>query len=576
MCAPVPLVVVVALPLNPMSNPVAKRQIEERNKARMQQAGMAHLWESCAKFCCPEKVQTARNLAQVADENYRSEPQRVNDTAISGLRILSGGIKSWVCPGPSSAWFGWVPHASLESDTQVKDWLADCTDRADKLMEAAGFYTESHLVFQDLGVFGTAGLFIDSTGEAPLTIQALSPTQFTFAVDFDRKLSAVRVTYHLSADAMLEKFGDNVPDTVRADIAAQKGETMHEFIHAVIRRPNAEMLESEAYLGNPLRMPWASYWIHVQREVVMEEGGYEEMPFVVPRWRIVTGTNGLYGVAPAMDALASARGVNLMDMLLATTAELAINPRIKAPPGTGAVDLSPGGITEVDAGMEGPTEWLSESSRGGHQVGENFIQRKEAQVLRAFHADLFEQLAPIAQKREMTNGLVDALQRESIARISPAMGQLATDYVGPAMHRIFMILRRKGLFAEPPDSAFYTDGAGARYLIFPRVVQTSRMAQALNSRKVFAYRAAMERLLPLAELKPELMDLYNWEVMHRDLDRGDGMPIGWHLTDEEVQQLREARAQQQQQMQQQALIAEMATKQPEALASAAQAMGAAA
>ena len=556
-----------------MSNPNAKRQIDERNKARIQQAHMSKRWEECARFCCPEKEVTARNLAQISNENYTPEPVRMDDTAVNGLRVLSGGIKAWVCPGPTTAWFSWEPHASLENDTQVKDWLADCTARADKIIDRAGFYTQSHLVFQDLGVFGTAGLFIDSTGDAPLTIKALSPTQFTFAVDFDGELSAVRVTYWLTAEAMLEKFGaENVPDTVRLDVESNKGETMHEMIHAVYRRPNAEILESEAYQGNPLRMPWASCWIHVQREVFMEEGGYEEMPFVVPRWRLVTGGNDLYGVAPALDALASERGVNLMDMVLAVNAEISINPRIKAPPGTGAVDLSPGGITQVDAGMDGPVEWLSDGPRGMLQ-SENFLKRKEKQVLRAFHADLFEQLAPIAQERQMTNGLVEALQRESVARISPAMGQLASGYIDPVMQRIFMVLRRRGQFAEPPDSAFYTDAAGQRYLVFPRVVQTSRMAAALNSRKVFAYRSAMERILPLVQIKPDLLDLYNWEVMHRDLDRGDGMPVGWHLSEEERFQLRAARAEAQQAQQEQAMAMELATKQPDIAMQAAQAAG---
>jgi hypothetical protein len=183
--------------------------------------------------------------------------------------------------------------------------------------------------------------------------------------------------------------------------------------------------------------------------------------------------------------------------------------------------------------------------------------------MRAFHADLFEQLAPIAQKREMTNGLVEALQRESLSRISPAMGRLSQEFVEPAMLRIFMILYRAGIFALPPDAAFYYNAAGEKYLIFPRVAQTSRMAQALNSRKVWAYRSAVERVLTLSQLMPEVMDIYNWDAMHRDLDRGDGMPTEWHRTEDEVMDLRQARAEAQQQQQQQQMALEMATKQPE-------------
>ena len=136
-----------------------------------------------------------------------------------------------------------------------------------------------------------------------------------------------------------------------------------------------------------------------------------------------------------------------------------------------------------------------------------------------------------------------------------------------------MVCYRAGVFAPPPDAAFYTDASGARYLVFPRVAQTSRMAQALNSRKVWAYRAAMERVLPLAEMRPELLDMYNFDTIHRDLDRGDGMPKEWHLDEEEVEQLRAARAQQQQAQQQAAMAMELATKQPDLAVAAAQAAG---
>lgn len=550
----------------------AEIEIDERNKGRLVQAGWAQLWHSCAKFCCPEKADSMRNLAQSVNNTYRPEPQRQNDVAIDGLRVFSGGLKTWVCPGPASGWFSWEPHPALEDNTEVKDWLADCVLRADAAMNAGGFYSGAHSIFEDLGVVAVGAMFIDSTGDLPLTCCALAASEFVFTVDFQKRPNAVRVTYHKSAQALLEQFGDeNLPDSVRTDVANNKGETMHEIIHSVYLRPEKDRIEGEDYAGNPKRMPYASCWIHVDKKVIISEGGYEEMPYVIPRWRVPTGGDGLYGVSPAMDALASARGVNLMDMLAATQVEVALNPRILAPTGTGAIDLSPGGITQKTPGGDEPKEWLSDGSRTGIQASENFISRKEAQVLRAFHADLFDKLAPIAQKREMTNGLVDALERESLGRISPAMGRISQEFIDLALRRVFMICYRAGIFAPPPDAAFYTDAAGSRYLVFPRVAQTSRMAQALNSRKVWAYRAAMERTLPLAAIKPELLDIYNFDVIHRDLDRSDGMPDGWHLDEDETEQLRAARAQQMQAQQQAAMAMELATKQPELAAAAAQA-----
>lgn len=558
-----------------MSKTVAEIQIGERDKGRLEQAAWASLWHSCARFCCPEKAQSMRTLAQtVTGPGYRPEPQRHNDAAVDGLRVFSGGMKTWACPGPGSGWWMWIPHPALSDSTDVKDWLADCVERADNAMDAGGFYSGAHSVFEDLGLIATAGFFTDSTGDMPLTCSALSASEFVFTVDFQGRPNGVWVTYFKSADSLIAEFGkENVPERVRQEAATNKGETMHEIIHAVVERPENERSKAEDYGGNPLRMPFVSYWIHVTDKRVMREGGYDEMPFAIPRWRVPTGSKRLYGVSPAMDALASARGVNLMDMLQATQVEVQLNPRILAPPGIGAIDLSPGGVTARPVGGEAPAAWLHEASRSGIQAADGFISRKEAQVLRAFHADLFEKLAPIAKQRQMTNGLVEALERESLSRISPAMGRIGQEFIDPVMRRIFMILFRAGLFAPPPDEAYYTDSVGRRYLVFPRVAQTSRMAQALNGRKAWAYRNAMDRIAPLAPFKPEVLDIYNFDNIHRDLDRNDGMPEDWHRSEEDVEALHQARIQAQQKAQAQRLVADMATKQPEALAQAAGMMG---
>lgn len=554
----------------------AEIEIENRNKGRIAQAPWSRLWHSCARFACPEKTDSMRNLASSTNNGYRPDPQRHNDVAIDGLRIFSGGLKSWVCPGPSSGWISWVPHPALEGNTDVKDWLADCTVRADAQMNVGGFYSAAQSIFEDLGLTSTGALFIDSTGDMPLSCTALAVSEFTFTLTFDKRIASVQVTYHKSASALKEMFGgDNLPSVVRQDVASDRGETVHEIIHAVYTRTAEELSMKEGetnYESNPQKMKYGSCWIHVGQKSEMRSGGYEEMPFVIPRWRVPTGTDGLYGVSPAMDALASARGVNLMDMLAATQVEVALNPRIKAPPGTGPIDLSPGGVTPILGTGDGPQEWLSQSSSSGIQGAENFIARKEAQILRAFHADLFEKLAPIAQKREMTNGLIDALERESLSRISPAAGRISQEFIDPSMQRIFMVLYRAGIFAPPPDEAFYTDAAGNRYLVFPRVVQTSRISQALNSRKAFAYRAAMERVIPMAQLKPELLDPYNFDAIYRDLDRNEGMPADWHFDEDEVAEIRQVRAEVQQAQQKQAMAMELATKQPELIGQAAQAM----
>jgi hypothetical protein len=264
-----------------------------------------------------------------------------------------------------------------------------------------------------------------------------------------------------------------------------------------------------------------------------------------------------------MAALADIRGVNLMEMLLATLGELAVNPRLKANSShTGAIDLSPGGVTWVTS-QESLNEW---APAGRYDVGDATVTRGEQRIRRAFHADLFETLAPIVQNREINNFVADAVQREAASRISPAMAQFAGDFFGPATRRFFMILYRKGYFGEPPEEAFTRDAVGNRYFLYPAYVQTNRMSRVLNSRKSFAFQNAMGRIAPLLPVVPGLLDLYKIPDALRDLDRGDGMPVDWHRDEAEIEAMQQARAQAEQQAMAQQVAAQAMGSKPTEIA----------
>jgi len=545
-----------------MSAGIAERETKMRDRLRVEQGHWLKLWHDCAAFCMPHKAQVVRSshVAQITAPQWN--PQRSNSVAIDSLNVLSGGCRSWITPGGAEGWGGiWEPHPYLAKSKKVKDWLADGTLRSVPVLEAGGFFTGSHELYSDLGVFGTSGMFLDEGKETPLACHTKPPSEFVFMRGWEGEVTRVILTYSRTAQQLVDMFGrENVPPRVAADIEAQKPDELHEVIHAIYGRSDDEM--KAKYGDDPAGMRFASCWIHVSERKVMKESGYPEMPMVIPRW-LTWSDSSVYGTSPAMQALADIRGLCLNDMLMATLAELQINPRVKTRPGqSGAVDLAPGGVTQetVEGGV---SEW---ATQGRWAEGEAFTGRKEQQVRRTFHADLFEAIAPLIQKREVTNYVAQAVEREAVGRISPAMGRLASDFINPSARRIFMMLYRAGVFDEAPEEAFYTDAGGQRYLLYPRAVQTNRMSQALNSRKAWAFNNAMTRIAPLAAVKPELLDIYDFETIARDLDRGDGMPKEWHLDEDAVEKLREAREQQRQAAMAQQVTADLITKQPKAVA----------
>ena len=138
-----------------------------------------------------------------------------------------------------------------------------------------------------------------------------------------------------------------------------------------------------------------------------------------------------------------------------------------------------------------------------------------------------------------------------------------------------MILYRKGIFAPPPDEAFYTDASGARYLLFPKTIQTNRMARAINGKKNISFSNLMNRVLPIAEAgRPEVLDNYKWDDICRDMDVADGVPSEWHETPEDVEKLRAARAQAQKEAAAQEAALKAIASKPAEVAALAQQVGA--
>ena len=102
--------------------------------------------------------------------------------------------------------------------------------------------------------------------------------------------------------------------------------------------------------------------------------------------------------------------------------------------------------------------------------------------------------------------------------------------------------------ARAVPGAFYEDKAGQRFLVLPKILQANRMSRTMNARKSFAFSQSMTRALTIAQVRPEIFDLYDFETIQRDLDRGDGMPKEWTRTKDEVKKIEEAELAAQQQM----------------------------
>jgi hypothetical protein len=85
------------------------------------------------------------------------------------------------------------------------------------------------------------------------------------------------------------------------------------------------------------------------------------------------------------------------------------------------------------------------------------------------------------------------------------------------------------------------------YIPEPDVAYNSRIALAIKSLENAAFVRTSEMLLPYVQIKPDMLDNFDFDEICRDMARNDGLPARWLMEEEMVAQQRAARAQAQQQ-----------------------------
>lgn len=505
--------------------------------------GMFTLWEEVGRMTLTRKLQAltgaVSRTVNVSDTFTPYDAAILNSTAVDAVSIHAAGCNSWITPA-DGRWFKYSPPPEFERDS-VESWLSHCTEIALLYLSASNFYSRVHELYIDRVVPGTATMTAEVGKRGPLNFRIFDQGSYVIADDEDGLADTILRERNLTARQAVEKFGaETLPAKIRED-AQNKPTNLHRFLQAVYPRDLSEQRRP----GNQ-GMPFAECWLSFEEKMKLSEGGFEEIPFFTNRY-LRWSESSPWGVSPAIQALAEVRGVNYLDLLYTTLAEVTVNPRIILPQGfQGVPDLRAGGITMGGLTRDSfPQEWMT---AGRFDVGQNIIERKEKIIRNLFHVPLFEQFANI--EREITATEARFREAEKVARFSPAFTQLTTELLNPLLQRVFMLLYRAGKFPPPPRDALYQDAAGDWRMAFPRVVHTSRMALAMDALRTGALADLVALYAPMVEAGSNVLDNLDQDESFRDLARGKGLPESYIRESEARDAIRVARAQAEQAAQQ--------------------------
>jgi hypothetical protein len=193
---------------------------------------------------------------------------------------------------------------------------------------------------------------------------------------------------------------------------------------------------------------------------------------------------------------------------------------------------------------------------------------KRGQVQDIFHVplfNLFQQRA--AQHGPLTATEASLMAGEKLTQFSPVFGRLVSEMLDPVLNRVFGVLLRAGVLGAPPPSVVRAMGSRAG-VAAPSLLYKNRIMLAMQQRENANLMDFMALVTPLLNHYPQAMDALRLPEVVRTVARNNGLPEEWLRSQEEMQAIEQARAEQ--------ADAAMQMQQAEQAASAAQKLSAAA
>ena len=197
-------------------------------------------------------------------------------TAVHAVELLSSSLHGMLT-SPSTPWFSMrYRDPALQGDDAANEWLEVCMDQMYQAFNRSNFQQEIHELYYDLVVFGTAAFYVEGDRDG-LRFSARHIAEVTVAEDANGTVDTVYRKFKISARAAAQRFGEeNLPTQMTKDLKNDPHKE-HDLVHVVYPRG-----ETKGKLAK--NKPVASVYYHLDSKALISVGGFDDFPFMVPRF----------------------------------------------------------------------------------------------------------------------------------------------------------------------------------------------------------------------------------------------------------------------------------------------------
>ncbi|MGH8464842.1 MAG: portal protein, partial [Pseudomonas sp.] len=510
-------------------------------------------WRELSDFIQPMRSRLLCD--QQVNKGDRRNNKIINNRATQALNTLSSGMMSGLT-SRSRPWFNMVVQSKEAMEFgPVKSWLFEATERVRDVLLRSNFYNCMHVAYLEMGVFGTGVIWIDNDPKNGIRCEVFTAGEYYIANGVDGKANTFYREFKLTAAQMAERFGKDAL-SVQAQNALTENRQDAWFDCVQMVEPNTDY---NAGAKGSKFLPFVSLaWEKsAPPEKVLEHKGFHEFPVAAMRWDAMPGD--CYGTGPGRYALGDIKALQLYERNSARLVETGANPAVQAPSSLQGRPsaTTPGAITYVDQ-VGGQNQIIPIYTPAPQWLAaiEAKIAQCEQRINETCYADLFLMISSMDDVRTATE--IVARKEEKMSMLGPVVERVDYEGLDPIIDRVFSIMLRQSmpiwaglidgepLLPEPPEE-LGTTVVEADYI--------SILAQAQKAQAVTGLERYAQFVGGLAGAFPEAADKMNADQLVDEYAEAIGVVPTVVRGDDEVDAIRQQRAQQQQAEQAQAAIA---------------------
>lgn len=489
-------------------------------------------WREIAERILPEQL--GFNAQEKGGEGQKKNEKVFDSTARIALGRYASALESVTVPRSQQWHKVRVLDESVKNSLNVKRYLEEVNSLLFRVRYSprTNFASQAHAMLISNGAFGNGPMFIDDIPGVGIRYCALHIGEIYIALDAGGMVDKVHRRFEYTARQAMQKWGEeNIPQKIR-DAATKDPNKKFEFLHCV--KPNEDVQHNRAdYRG----MKFSSYYVSIDGEAIVSEGGYRTMPYVFARG--TTAPREIYPRGPASVVLPDIKMVNEMEKTnLRILHRLADPPLLLTEDGAlSAFSTRPGALNPGGIDLNGNAAVIPLQTGARPDLVEAKLDKTRSAINDAFLITLFQILVENGTMTA-TEALIRAQEKGML--LAPTVGRLQTDWLGPQIEREIDIFAAAGLLPEMPQELADIGGE-------IDIEYVSPLSRAIRAEDGIAIMNTLQSLMPVAQIDPSALEVFDWVETARELADINGFPAKALKTPERIAEERAVAAQRQQQ-----------------------------